>query len=222
MKAIDFINELASIQLINVFNPYGNLCTKCDKLDGISIRKSNLENYLLALEEAGTETIWLGRDLGYRGGRRTGLALTDEVHLPFLSQYFNGKQFNQATQGERVSERTAIEIWNFIRKIPETPLLWNVFPLHPHLSDDEFTNRKFTNSELSKIEHLNAELIDWFKIKKIIAIGADANKFAKRFNLHLEQVRHPSYGGTNEFRLGMRKLYELKDDSDQRTQALFD
>jgi len=37
--------------------------------------------------ELGSNTIWMGRDLGYRGGRRTGLALTDEAHLPLFSRF---------------------------------------------------------------------------------------------------------------------------------------
>jgi hypothetical protein len=32
--------------------------------------------------------MWFGRDLGYRGGRCTGLAFTDEAHLPALRLTF--------------------------------------------------------------------------------------------------------------------------------------
>jgi radical SAM superfamily enzyme YgiQ (UPF0313 family) len=65
----------------------------------------------------------MGRDLGYRGGRRTGLALTDEYHLVDLEQVFPNTKFTRATVGDAVSERTAAEIWRVLREAPGRRLL---------------------------------------------------------------------------------------------------
>jgi hypothetical protein len=40
-----------------------------------------LTQILQAAEAASVDAIWVGRDLGFRGGRRTGMALTDDVHF---------------------------------------------------------------------------------------------------------------------------------------------
>ena len=53
-------------------------------------RRRNLEIALHAAIDAKVGTIWIARDIGYRGGRRTGLALTDEPHLDRFSQLYNG------------------------------------------------------------------------------------------------------------------------------------
>ena len=53
-----------------------------DGPDAPAIRRSNLGLVLEAALAGGISSLWIARDLGHRGGRRTGLALTDEVHLP--------------------------------------------------------------------------------------------------------------------------------------------
>ena len=76
-----FVSRLADVELPNVFNPYQDVCRAHDEPDAPSKRRANLTTALAAALELDVRTIWIARDLGYRGGRRTGLALTDEAHL---------------------------------------------------------------------------------------------------------------------------------------------
>jgi len=95
--------------------------------------------------------------------------------------------------------------------IDTPPLLWNVFPFHPHEPDNPFSNRRFTARELDQVDELNSALITWLKIRQIVAIGQDAAHYAQRFGVAVTTIRHPSYGGVREFREGMQKLYQLPD-----------
>jgi hypothetical protein len=75
-RAREFVEALAAFRLPNVFNPYIDSCPEHDLDESPAIRRSNLVAVIEGAFGVGVETMWLGRDLGYRGGRRTGLALT--------------------------------------------------------------------------------------------------------------------------------------------------
>lgn len=211
MSPNSFVRHLSAISLENVFNPYADTCAVHDKGDAAATRRRNLRTYLGAVQGQGVDTIWMGRDLGHRGGRRTGLALTDEYHMVDLQKLFPGASFARATIGTAVAERTAAEIWAVLRMLPHQPLLWNVFPLHPHERGSPLTNRRFRARELAEVDDLNASLIGWLSVKRIISIGQDAAVYAKRFGVDVQVVRHPSYGGVVEFRRGIAHLYGLGD-----------
>lgn len=218
MNADRFVKELAAINLPNVFNPYTDECVAHDRKGAAKVRRSNLSSYLRAIENIGADTIWMGRDLGYRGGRRTGLALTDESHLSLMKECYPGSKPSRATVGPAVAERTATEIWAALRQLRLPPLLWNVFPFHPHEEQDEMTNRRFSAGELQAVDALNRELVRWLKIRRIVCIGQDAAKYAATFGIEVECIRHPSYGGVKDFREGIQRLYHIalnRDDSRQ-------
>ncbi|WP_313055350.1 uracil-DNA glycosylase [Pseudomonas lopnurensis] len=213
MTPSTFVKTLAAFNLENVFNPYSDTCPVHDRASAASFRRKNLRSYLKAASDIGVDTIWMGRDLGYRGGRRTGLALTDEYHLPEMSRLYPGCESQQATHGPAIAERTAAEIWAVLRAIDLPPLLWNVFPFHPHEPGNPFSNRRFSAKELSQVDELNSELFKWLKIRKIVAIGQDAAHYASRFDVTVETIRHPSYGGVRDFRAGMGRLYNVRPNS---------
>ena len=206
MTPASFVLALAAIRLPNVFNPYAEHCDVYDRANASALRRRALRTYLEAVIALGSDTVWMGRDLGYRGGRRTGLALTDEAHLSLFARIYPGSAAVKSTRGAVVAERTAAEIWGALSQLEVPPLLWNVFPLHPHEPHQPFTNRKFTSYELGVVSELNGELVRMLGIRKIIAIGQDAASYAKQLGATTECVRHPSYGGVSEFREGICRL----------------
>jgi uracil-DNA glycosylase len=214
-----FAEALAGTRLPSVFNPYADCCPIHDRADAARVRRRNLTRCLDAALAARVDTIWIARDLGYRGGRRTGLPLTDEIHLNQAATFMGGISLDRATRGPVVAERTAAVIWSVLSKICEPVVLWNVFPLHPHEPDDPFSNRCHTRSEREVTWPLLVALIQMIKPRRIVAIGRDAGMALTGFDIEVEIVRHPSYGGQTEFVSGLRRIYGLKDDDDAQ-QAL--
>jgi hypothetical protein len=207
--AESFVASLSSIELENVFNPYVHVCSEHDDERSPQVRKQNLLLFLTSALEAEPQTVWIGRDLGYRGGRRTGLPLTDESHLMTFCEVFEVSAV-KATRTENVKERTAAEIWRVIQRMAEPPFLWNAFPFHPHEAGDPLNNRCHTKREFELCEALLESLLDAFAFTKIYVLGNDAAKAMERLGKVYTYVRHPSYGGQTEFRRQMSEAYELE------------
>jgi uracil-DNA glycosylase len=206
-KVRSFITELAQLRLPDSFNPYSQLCADHDCRGATAIRRANLQAFLEAGVERGSRTVWVGRDLGHRGGRRTGIPLTDEVCLPLLAQKFRIEGVSKATRTHDVGERTAAEVWQMARELPELPIFWNAFPYHPHDPQNAASNRKHTKAELEATEHLLARFLALLNPSVVIALGNDAHRVLTRHGQNPILVRHPSYGGIADFRRGIGEAY---------------
>ena len=208
MRPAQFVEGLSKLHFDNAFNPYSNRCAVHDLDDAPRYRSRALQSVLEAAAEQEIDSLWIGRDLGYRGGRRTGLALTDDVHVKAHAERW-ALSVDRPTKGEIVAERTAAVIWRVLSQIKAPVFLWNVFPLHPHEPGNPFSNRAHNSCERRDGEEFLSELISLLRPRRLIAIGNDAAQTAHRMSDSdkVIQVRHPSYGGQAKFLAQMNDLY---------------
>lgn len=210
MTVARFIDAVGDVALPSVFNPYSDRCPHFDLPNGAALRRSNLQEQIRAALDLGVDTIWIGRDLGYRGGRRTGIALTDEPNLVSANSKFNLQTpLRRATKGPEVAERTAAVVWRAIKRLDSPVLTWNVFPFHPHNFDNPFTNRCHTKAERLAVRPILARLLELLKPTRIVAIGNDAETGLFDLGFNCFKVRHPSYGGIEDFERGIASIHGL-------------
>lgn len=211
MTPKQYLNALASYQSPNTFNPYSDHCPSHDRKHAAKIRSNNLWHSINALRKCELDALWIGRDLGYRGGRRTGLALVDEAFLDLAASRWQ-VPLKKATTGPLVAERTAKNIWMQILQIEAPVFMWNVFPFHPHSADNPFSNRSHTAAEREDGLAFLEQLIKLLRPRRLVAIGNDAALAASRIanKEQVLQVRHPSYGGETIFRRQIAELYGLR------------
>lgn len=218
MKLHPFVDAVAALRFDNCFNPYVDRCEVHDHEDAPHLRATALSAMVKSAAREPIDAIWVGRDLGYRGGRRTGLALTDDVHINRHAKRWD-LSAERPTIGAAVAERTAAVVWSMLDQIDARIFLWNVFPLHPHEVGEPFTNRQHNARERRAGEEVLQAFIALLRPERIIAIGNDAAAAANRVAdaVPVICVRHPSYGGQTQFLRQLAELYELS----SQTRSLF-
>jgi hypothetical protein len=205
----NFICALKGHKYQSVFNPYTDLCDVWDIKTAPKIRQNNLASLMEAMEGK-VDSIWFGRDLGYLGGRRTGIALTDEAHLGEMERVYGALGLKRATLGMPQAERTATTVWQILRQLERPPFLWNIFPFHPYVREEQQTNRCHTREERRSCVMLLDMLLEWAPTARLVAIGNDAARGLNEAGLQHMWVRHPSYGGKADFVAGMGDFYSKK------------
>ncbi len=212
MTPSSFVEDLKQLEFDHVFNPYTDRCPVYDREDAPERRSVNLLSVIETAAGRPLDALWIGRDYSYRGGRRTGLAFTDDEHLDEHALRW-GLTLRRPTRGAVVRERSARVVWNVLSRIRATTVfLWNVFPFHPHQPDIPFSNRSHVAVERRPGQHLLKQLVRLLDPAAIIAIGNDAEKAARGLAgpAKVVKVRHPSYGGQTEFMAGMEAYYGLR------------
>ncbi|MDE0308412.1 MAG: uracil-DNA glycosylase [Acidiferrobacterales bacterium] len=210
MNTAQFLKELRCVTFDNAFNPYRDRCERCDVAQAPAIRRRALILMLEAAVRSEVDSIWIGRDLGYRGGRRTGLAFTDDRRFDAHCGRWNIKSASP-TVGNAVHERTAAAVWKVLSRIQSSIFLWNVFPFHPHLPARPFSNRAHKASERKVGIQVLSELITIVSPKRLVCVGADAGKALAAVDCEIPVycVRHPSFGGNRVFADRITSLYGL-------------
>lgn len=221
MNAARFVTAIRGLAFANVFNPYCDRCPVHDRETAPEARSATLSGILGVALSRGVHSLWIGRDLGYRGGRRTGLALTDDAHVVVHAARW-GIEAERCTKGSPVKERTAEVAWSVLNEVELPIFLWNVFPFHPHEPELPFTNRSHRASERAIGEEILSELLRLLRPERVVALGGGAATSGQRLAPgKCLKVRHPSYGGQTDFLRQMSDLYGPRRSSNSQAD-LFD
>ncbi|AMY70908.1 hypothetical protein AKL17_3685 [Frigidibacter mobilis] len=216
-----FLENLASFKAERVFNPWSANCEEVDVEDSFNIRLNNLRTVLRACADADEVDVWVGRDLGWRGGRRTGVAFVDEVSLSDYASSIEVAGLVKATVGPVMKERTATEIHLARRRISRKLFFWNVFPFHPHEANQPQSNRMHTRTEREIGLSFLKVALSLLPVRRAITIGNDATQAVQAMNVKCCPVRHPSYGGQRDFHRQLNAHYGLVSEEDTQP-SLFD
>lgn len=206
-----FVKTLESFCFQDVFNPCSECCAVRDRNNADQMRRSSLLEILLAATESGVDSLWVGRDLGYRGGRRTGLAFTDDARPGKHAERW-GVLIEKPTR-DTIEESTATLVWDVLDHTDASAFLRNVFPLHPHKPQEPFTDRRRNSREKEAGQGLLHELIRFLKPQRLVAAGGDAAFSLEHLpgDSRIFQVRHPAHGGQRKFRKQMHEIYGFSD-----------
>ncbi|MDQ4081272.1 MAG: uracil-DNA glycosylase [Actinomycetota bacterium] len=149
---------------------------------GAGLRRDRLRRYLEDREDA--LLLLVAEAAGYRGSRVSGVPLTSERQL----------------SGRGPAEATATIVHRVLTElgIEEETLLWNVVPTHPHLPGRPDTNRRPTRGEVEASRRYLDLLVPR---RRVVPVGRLAHAL-----LGGTYVRHPSHGGADGFRAGVRRI----------------
>ncbi len=177
------------------------------------VRRRNLRLYLAQMAALRPFLMLIGEAPGYRGCRLTGVPFTSPAIIrEGISRWgLFGEQagFVVPNQGPQ-REATATMMWDVLGNGRILPLLWNVFPFHPHKPQKPTSNRAPTRSEIKIGEPLLRELLARFGPKQIVAVGNQAHKALSDWDISHVCVRHPSHGGKKAFAAGVEQIQNLQ------------
>ena len=204
------MRELSRTSSPNSFNPYSDSCGRYDRFKAASLRRRILRETLLAAKESTVEAIWVGRDAGYLGCRRTGIPFTDPVNFENHLRYW-GINSSLPVKATDRKEGSATEVWRALSTLPnQRVFLWNAFPLHSHKAGLPLSNRQHNATERELGRPFLKDLVELLIPQKLVAIGELAEAQIKRLDTSVEitthRVRHPSYGGNRKFRVEIENV----------------
>jgi len=197
------------------------------------IRRENLRFYLEKMKKLKPSYLFVGEAPGRWGCFQTGIPFTD-IKILNEHQFFQERKKelseldyvnnNFLHKKETESEITSSDIWEqlniLLQKGLKLPLLWNIYPFHPatkktcnETSADKRKNGHPTSKECNIGIKILFDLLDCFNnIKKIYPIGKKASDtFQEKFLAVGNVLRHPSYGGSEEFRKQFNEIYQIKE-----------
>lgn len=175
------------------------------------IRRINLKTYLNTISDLNPSVLLVGEAPGYRGTRRTGVPFSSEKIVLTHPFFTSRKEFTIEHISNPIAEASASIVWRTMDELQFYPLIWASFPFHPHHPENDLTNRPPTSQELALGQNFLLSLIKIFDTKTILAVGRAAEKTLNELNIPIAaQIRHPSHGGANHFREGLRQFVVQK------------
>ncbi|MDW3648257.1 MAG: uracil-DNA glycosylase [Bacteroidia bacterium] len=179
------------------------------------LRRHNLRIYLERMETLQPRSLLLGEAPGYKGCKLSGVPFSCESLLFQKVEHAvfgGGYGYKCLTKGDLEKERSAFMVWEELNKYPEVPLIWNIFPFHPHLKENPQSNRGPRVGELRIGQAFIRRLLKMYPIERIAAVGKKAYfglEDMKDLSIEYQYIRHPSYGGKADFVKGIKAFMEI-------------
>ena len=206
MKTInDFIDYIAEVKVSTTANNiYQGDTIATNK------RKFNLKNYLSLMKDIKPTCLLLGEAPGYKGCGVTGIPFTSEEILNEID-FFKKGEFHFINKPNNLEKENSASIfWGELVKYSNLPLIWNIYPFHPFNKGNNKSNRKPNAQELKSGLVILEELLKLFPVTKILAVGRVSERKIKNLKVQSVYVRHPSYGGKNDFVRGIRENLTIR------------
>lgn len=188
------------------FNPYADRNPEVDLPDAVERRRSNLRAYLEACRPR-PRLFLLAEAPGPWGCRFSGVPITSEAQLLDPGFPFGGEQ---SGSGEPHGEYSANIFWGLLKDVFPDFVVWNACPLHPHRPDRPFTIRAPRRAELRRFQPLVRAMVSAFQPGAVLAVGRNAEWTLSEAGIPARYVRHPSQGGANAFRAGVKEALEAR------------
>ena len=192
--------ELVSLETTNLYR---------GKSKAAQLRRENLSLYLHKMHSLNPSVLMLGEAPGYKGCGITGIPFTSE-RIVKEHPFFSDQRFqilNKTAKPE--SEISATIVWNELEHHKRIPLIWNIFPFHPHGLKNKRANRTPNKAELEMGKKYLLQLLELYPIQKIITLGRKPESKVKELELNHSYVRHPANGGKHKFISGLREAMAI-------------
>lgn len=178
------------------------------------IRFSNLKEYFRRMALLSPELILIGEAPGYQGTRRTGVPFGSEHiitgGMPEVAFFKNTRGFERAFDERMHKEPTSTIMWRTISAYEKLPLLWAVYPLHPHQLGNTESNRTPTRKEVEEMKDHLVRLLQITGVKTVLALGNTAKNTLDDLNIPAQKLRHPARGGGPVFRKQLDEFIKLQ------------
>lgn len=166
------------------------------------MRRANLEEYFRRVLSRNPHVIIIGEAPGYQGTSRTGVPFASEYHLGGQSEidfFRDTSGFTRVAKDGLSKEPTSTIMWRTIGQYERLPILWAVYPLHPHHPGNTASNRTPTPAEVRSGRDQLVDLLDILQPEKVVALGNIAKTTLDSLGVPSQKVRHPSRGGAAVF-----------------------
>ncbi len=188
---------------IDLFNPYSSVNADLDLEEATSIRRENLQRYILD-HENGVELLLIAEAPGPWGCRFSGVPITSESHLVDPDFPLSGRQ--SSLRQKPYTEYSAGIYWRLLSPYYDSIFTWNTVPLHPHDASDPLSIRTPRQKEIDLFLPVMEKIVHVFNPRVTLAVGRKAESALARIGVEARYVRHPSQGGARLFEAGVREV----------------
>jgi hypothetical protein len=193
-----------------LFNLYSAVNPQFDLPQAAAIRRANLFSFLVSLPER-PPVLLVGEAPGWHGCRFSGVPFTSEAQfssdrLPLMP--FQGKISSH--RGAPHAEASATIFWQALKPYHPQFFVWTSLPFHPYRPGQPLSNRTPARRELQTYLPILSEVVRLLAPELVLAVGRQAQQALQWLDVPALAVRHPSHGGSLEFKAGIGEALRRK------------